>query len=312
MPGVPLAQRVTFQTPEAKSCMHLHRPVSRTRPSCETLASASSFCMQSTISIRRLLLFGGSLSLLLGVVGCFTQRTEIGAAQRVGNFSIQKFHLVRLNDTGNTESDFFEISHGRYWRTKLGLPPENWTSFDRVARLPSDSVAWLVEEGAWSGLITERDGNPRVETLWRGDYDNPIQQISATQWHIPDYARIARAPEEMYSGGRIFDAHTLTQRQLPDQPLDHPGRFLGLSPDATAVAWLSVARSDEQTLIYSVLASDDRGATSQGLVLTKELLHLSVPPNGTSDGPSRQKWFEGSFAWRRNGLNRWEAILKRE
>jgi len=268
--------------------------------------------MQLTVSTRRRLLFGGGLSLLLGVVGCFTKRTEIDPPQQVGNFSIQKFHLVSLNDTGNRESDFFEISHGRYWRTKLGLPPENWTSFDRVTRLPSDSIAWLVAAGAWSGLITERNGDPRVETLWRGDYENPIQQISATQWHIPDYARIESASEEIYSGGRIFDTQTLAQRVLPNQPPDRPGRFLGLSPGATAVAWFSITYIDDQTSIYSVLASDDRGATSQAQVLTEELLHRNPPPSRTPDGPSWQKWFEKTFTWRRSRENRWEAILKRE
>jgi len=251
--------------------------------------------------------------MLLGTTGCFERITKVGPPQRIGRFSIQKLHIVSFYDTGNSERDYFEISHGRFFRTTIGMPPNDWSQLDRVTRLPSKSLALLVEYGSRSALVTESHGEPCVQTLWNGDQDNPIQVISGTRWHIPDYQRIASPSFHLFSGGRIFDGTTLAQHSLPNQPDEGPLQFAGTSQDDGAVAWFR--RSFDEsigTFTGSVLVADRLGMTCPPLTMNADFLKRNPPPSQFTrlQGPAWSAWLETNFGWRLDGSRRWTLEFK--
>lgn len=266
---------------------------------------------------RRRIVFGGSLAVLLGAVGCFAKVTSIGDPVRIGNFSIQKFHVVSLNEGGSSTWDYFNIYHGRFFSTKLGMPPNDWSDFDRVTRLPSKSLTLLVQASSWAALVMEKNGKPVVETLWNGEQGETIQAISATRWHIPDYVRIAQLPDETYSGGHVFNGVTLTRYQLPNQPPDQSGQFVTLSPDETAVAWFRsyYVDLDTGTHSHSIYVSDAHGATSLPLIISESFIRRNTPPDGKIDltiwhaGSSWQAWLDKSFEWLLDETHRWRLVF---
>ena len=264
-------------------------------------------------TLRRQLIWAGSLGLLLGATGCFERITKVGPPERIGSFSIQKLHIVSFHDTGNSERDYFEIAHGRFFRTTIGMPPNDWSQFDRVTRLPSKSLTLLVESGSWSALVTERDGQPRVETLWEGDDNNPIQGISATRWHIPDYQPIAQPPQYTFSGGHIFDGTTLAKHSLPNQPGEGRHQFAGTSPDDEAVAWVTRGfDSSVGAATCTIMVADELGMTGPTLTTNAEFLKRHPPPDQFMPLPlaAWTTWLEGNFNWKLNGSHRWILEFK--
>jgi hypothetical protein len=265
------------------------------------------------LPLRRRFIAGGGLALLLGVTGCFERITKVGPPERIGRFSIQKYHVVSFYDTGNREWDYFEMSHGRFLPTTIRIPPGDWSHFDRVTRLPSNSLAWMVEYGAESALVTEKDGEPWVEILWKGERDGPIRPITATRWHIPDYRRVTPDPFFLFSGGHIFDGATLTQRELPNQPDEGPLQFVALSPDDKAVAWFRREYDKTaETRGGSVLISDEFGMPCRPLALSEDYLKRNRPPDELlrERGPAWPAWLDRNFSWKLDASRRWTLDFK--
>jgi hypothetical protein len=263
---------------------------------------------------RRMLLLMMLVTVALSTVACFSKETPVGPPERTGAFSIQKHHLVRFYDTGNGESDFYEITHQRtVFSTKIRFPEIGWTSFDRVIRLPCKQPAWLVGIGGSTALLTEQEHQPRMELLWRPDVDEAMQPITNELWHIPDYVRVARFPDEIYRGGRVFDGVSLDQRWLPDQPAGRRSRFVAISPDGRAAAWLRTtfdSQFDHETKRHFILVSDEQGTTAAPLELSESFLKRFPTPGLYPPRMSWQPWFDSALVWGKNAAQRWEVRLK--